>query len=79
MKKVKYFGWDKVEGASYMARNEKGEALFLQFGVDFEYHDVGVGNYSTAIIQLDNGEIKNLPVEDIVFFEEDITPNGVNI
>ena len=43
------------------------EATFLQFGVDFEEFDDCTGNYSTAIVLLDDGKVKNVPVEAITF------------
>lgn len=48
--------WEKV----YM-----GQALLLQFGIDFEELEGGIGHYSTAIIELPDGSVKNVPVENI--------------
>ena len=44
-----------------------GEATFVQFGVDYEELESGPGNFSTAIIELDNGEVKNIPAAMIKF------------
>ena len=46
---------------------EKGEALFHEWGVDYEEFDAGAGTFSTAIIELDDGTVKNLPAEHIKF------------
>jgi len=48
---------------------EQGEALFLGFGVDYEEFDGGPGNYSTAIIELEDGTIKNVPVQNVRFIK----------
>lgn len=57
----------KAEPYNYMELQEKGEAYLLEFGVDYEELENGVGNYSTAIINLDDGTVKNIPVENIKF------------
>ncbi len=49
----------------------QGEADFHTFGVDYEEFETGAGNFSTAIIELDDGTIKNVPVEHIKFIKED--------
>lgn len=45
------------------------EGLFHQFGSNYEEHNPGIGNYSTAIIEMENGDVKNIPVEDIRFIK----------
>ena len=57
----------KTDTRSYLELQEKGEAEFLQFGVDYEDLEHGPGNYSTAIIKLDDGTIKNIPCEYVKF------------
>ncbi len=72
MKIVIYSEWETVEtehGRRLGDLKEKGEAEFLQFGLDFDHFDNGVGNYSTAILKLDNGTVKNIPVENIRFID----------
>jgi hypothetical protein len=46
-----------------------GKAYFLGFGIEFEEFDNTVGQYSTAIIELKDGTVKNVPVEHIRFLE----------
>ena len=48
---------------------EKCEGTFHEFGVAYEEFESGAGNYSTAIIELKNGDILNHPVELIRFDE----------
>jgi hypothetical protein len=45
----------------------KGEAIFHQFGCNYEEFESGPGNFSTAIIELPDGTVLNIPVEDIAF------------
>lgn len=52
---------------NYLVLEEMGEAEFHQFGVDFEELENGVGLYTTAIIELPDGKLKNLPVENVRF------------
>jgi len=44
-----------------------GEASFHQFGTDFQEFEIGPAAYSTAIIELDDGRVLNLPCENIQF------------
>jgi len=46
-----------------------GTAKFHQFGVNFEDCELGVGNFSTAIIERDDGTIENVAVEMIKFID----------
>lgn len=41
----------------------------LSFGVDYEELRDGVGTFSTAIVVMKNGNVKNIPVENIKFIE----------
>lgn len=45
----------------------KTEVKFLGFGVGYEEFEVGAGNFSTAIIMLDDGTINSVPVDDVRF------------
>ena len=46
---------------------KEGEAIFHEFGVDHEECSEGPLNFSTAIIELPDGTIKNIYVELIKF------------
>ena len=48
---------------------KEGEAKFHQFGCNFEEFESGAGNFSTAIIELEDGTVKNIPVELIKFLD----------
>lgn len=54
----------------YFELEEQGEALFHQLGVDYHEFDCGPGIFTTAIIELENGQIKNIPVEHIRFITD---------
>ncbi len=51
---------------------EKGVALFHAFGVDYEEFENGPSNYSTAIVEWDDGTLENVRVNHIRF----IIPNS---
>lgn len=51
---------------------EKGEAVFHTFGINCQELQNGVGTFTTAIIELPDGTLKNLPVEQVRFIAEDI-------
>lgn len=80
MGKVEYFEHERVEskeiteGADIQSKFvfeliSKGFATFLRYGLDYQECEQGVGTYSTAIIKLDDGTVKNVPVEQIKFIE----------
>ena len=45
----------------------EGHGIFHQWGVDYEEFENGAGNHSTAIVEMPDGSVKNVPVELIVF------------
>jgi len=45
----------------------EGRGCLVEFGVDYEEMNVGVGNYSVAIIMLKDGSLIKVPVECIRF------------
>lgn len=49
---------------------EKGEAIFHQFGCDFEEFESGTGNFTTAIIEWPDGTIGNVPVAHVRFLDK---------
>ncbi len=54
-----------------------GEGRFHQFGVCYEEVEAGCGGYSTAIVEMPNGEIINILLDLIKFIkplEEVLTP-----
>lgn len=67
LRKVDIYEWKIPKGKTAREKVKTGEGLFHQFGLDYEEFDNGAGNFSTAIIEMPNGEIKNVPVENIIF------------
>lgn len=43
------------------------DGVFLQFGIDFDELEEGIAHFSTAIVMNDDGQIHNVPVENVVF------------
>ncbi len=64
--KHEYFP-SEIGGRVALKLTEQGEAVFHQFGVDYQEFESGAGNFSTAIIELPDGTVKNIPVENIKF------------
>lgn len=66
-RKVKYYyANDKNKNEAELA----GTGIFRSWGVDFMERENGMGNFSTAIIELPNGQLINHPVELVVFVKE---------
>ena len=66
-RKVVVYEYQKVKGQDYFGSVAIGQGIFHQWGVDYEEFETGPGNYSTAIVEMPDGSVKNVPVEMIVF------------
>ena len=67
MREVKVFKYEKKEGDKLYSKVENGSGKFHAWGVDFEELGEGAGNFSTAIIEREDGTIENVPVHMIQF------------
>ena len=75
MRKVKVYHWKKKEDKSAFQKCsyekvEVGIAKFHQFGFDYEDTDMGVGTFSTAIVEWDDGSVENVSVEMVQFVDQ---------
>ncbi len=77
-RKVKIFEWTKARGVDGKElRNESGSfynekawtgtGLFHQWGCDYEEFETGPGNFSTAIVEMEDGTIQNVPCDMVQF------------
>jgi len=66
-RKVVIYKWQRVKGQPYCEKICVGHGIFHQFGVDYEDSETGPGNYSTAIVEMPDGSVKNVHVELITF------------
>ena len=69
MKKVKYYEYEYNKHTGKTEKHPVGYAKFHQFGIDYEEFEDGAVNYTTAVIELDNGKVKNINVELIEFLK----------
>lgn len=75
MKKVEIFEYGKVTDPKGMdisfpvswEKKKVEEGLFLEFGVDYEEFESGPGNFSIALVLMDDGNVKSVPVNLIKF------------
>jgi len=72
MRKVAILEYDitKKDNKGRFTKVEIAQGYFHQWGCDFEECDTGCGNYSTAIVEKDNGEVVNVPADMIKFLEQ---------
>ena len=73
MRKIIYSEYVNIEGTNNYKLEEKGEALFHQWGRDT--HSDEDGSFSTAIIELEDGAVKNIPADQIRFVSGSIVNN----
>lgn len=69
MRKVTVFEWVKPAGELNAVRVKKDVAVFHAFGINYDEFESGPGQFSTAIIEYDNGEVDNVPVDLIQFIK----------
>lgn len=69
MGKVIIYRYEKKPGTNEFRKVEDCIGIFHQFGVGCEEYDNGAGNFSTAIVEIENGEVRNVPVELIKFLD----------
>ena len=70
MRKVIYSEYKWSPEVKRNVKVEVGEAVFHQFGVEYEEFEGGPGMYSTAIIELPDGSVLNIPAALIRFVKE---------
>ena len=72
MRRVEYYERKLVTVCPTKFKKELiGEAYFLTWGTDCEEYENGVGNYTTAIIELDDGTVKSVYCENIKFIDRE--------
>ena len=72
LRKVVVYDWQRVEGKTCFEKVAIGSGVFHQFGVYYEEFETGPGNYSTAIVEMPDGTIQNVPVEMVVFNKPEV-------
>lgn len=61
---------ERIEGrAQVWQLVDKGEALFHQFGVDYEEFENGAGNYSTALVEWPDGTVESVRADRVQFLD----------
>jgi hypothetical protein len=73
IRKVVVYEWRRAKKKSTdlkappLKKVSVGNGLFHRFGVNYEGFDDGVGNYTTAIVEMPDGSVMSVPVDMIVF------------
>jgi len=66
-RKVVVYEWQRVKGQTHFDKVAVGNGVFHQFGVNYEEFENGPGNFTTAVVEMPDGSVRNVPVELIVF------------
>lgn len=66
MRKVKTYKWERNENRTF-SKVEDGEGCFIQYGTDYEEFETGLGNFTTAVVEMPDGKVKNIPLDLIQF------------
>lgn len=68
-RKVEVYEYQQVkkEDGIHYEKVSVGYGAFIEYGMDCQQEEYGIGSFSTAIVEMPDGSIKNVPVEHIVF------------
>lgn len=66
-RKVVVYEHQREKGMTHFKKVCVGHGVFHQWGCNYEEFDNGAVNYSTAIVEMPDGSVKNVPVDLIVF------------
>ena len=66
-RKVNVYKYATEAGQSQHTKKWLGTGVFHQFGIDYEEFENGPGNFTTAIVEMPDGTVENIPVHLIVF------------
>lgn len=66
---VEVLKWERTKepGKSYFERVFDYNAIFCEWGCDYEEFESGPGNFSTVIVRKINGQLENVPVQLVKF------------
>lgn len=67
---VEVYKWERNKDTRKLEKVFKYIGRFHQFGVDYEEFDTGAGNFSTAIVEKDDGTVENVYIEMIKFIDK---------
>ena len=66
-RKVVVYEYQRPGGQNHYDKVCVGNGIFHQFGINYEEFETGVGEFTTAIVEMPDGTVKNVPIELIVF------------
>ena len=69
MRKVEVYKYERPAGEAKLVKVLDLEGIFIQYGCDCSESESGYGNYSTGIVELPDGSVRNVPVELLKFKE----------
>lgn len=69
MRKVEILRCDRTTNWLYVPTGEVG--VFHQFGIDHLEYESGPGMFTTAIVEMSDGTVINIPVDKIRFLDRE--------
>ena len=70
MRKVLVYKYEPIASKPFRKKVENGTGVFHEWGVSYQEADNGAGVYSTAIVEMPDGTVRNVPAENIKFLEK---------
>lgn len=59
----------KIDGTGCMEKDFTHRGLFHQWGINYEESDKGFGQYTVALVQVEDGTIEQVQSSDIKFID----------
>ena len=69
MRQVEVFEWVYDAETGRFSDKPAGKGIFHQFGVEIAENDFGIGTYSIALVERENGRIESIPVNLVRFLD----------
>ena len=61
---------DTISRKYVLVKDDKGIAIFHHWGVNYEEFELGIGSYTSAIVERLDGTIENVPCNQIKFIKD---------
>lgn len=69
MRNVVIYAYERKQGDKCYSKVENGTGKFHAWGVNYEEFETGAGNYSTAIVERNDGTVENIQADLIRFMD----------
>lgn len=66
---VEIYKYEKLPGETRFVKVKEAEGMFIEYGLDTIEGDNGYSSFSTGIVEMADGTVRNVPVEMLKFID----------